>query len=78
MQNTLTGELFGESYIWRPWLATWNGGLGLSSVWTHSQDDSTSLVITGDGTIRIFPQSRFPFEAYLVIQDTRVNFEPLP
>jgi hypothetical protein len=75
LQNTWTGQLISDSYIWRPWLATWRLGAGTSIVLDYAEQDSQNFVVTGEGQLRIFPQSRFPFFGYFDVQDMRVNFD---
>lgn len=58
-----------RSFIWQPWFAQLNGGLGLelsnsrTSATKSDSSKSTSIAILGDGSLDLIPQSRFPFQA---------------
>ncbi len=75
MQKIWTGEINANSYIWEPWMALWFARLGLSSVSLEDGQDIDSVLFTGEGRLRLFPQSRFPGEAFFNIQDTRVGVD---
>lgn len=58
-------KLNASSYLYQPWLATVEGGLGLNLRRTDAGDSSSDNdTLFGDGRLRLFPQSRFPFEAF--------------
>ena len=72
-----------SSFIWQPWFAQVSGTLRL----TQSQDglgasgadagnaSSKSNSVTGDGTLNLFPVSRFPFAATYAVSDSRASAE---
>lgn len=63
-----------SGYLYQPWLATLDGGVGLFFRRADSDDtDSTSDNIYGNATLRLFPQSRFPFEAFAERTDSRTD-----
>jgi hypothetical protein len=65
-------KLNGMTYIYQPWLAIVEGGLGLDLRRTdRDSDDTSSDNITGNARLRLFPQSRFPFEAFAERTDSR-------
>lgn len=65
-----------DSFIWQPWLAKVNGGLGLNANRiTNSTDNtgskSSGAFVTGRGIMSLVPYSRFPFEARFNRSDSR-------
>jgi len=73
-------NLRAASYIYQPWFAQVNGNLqlasnqgsssaGSGSGGTESKQEGKS--ITGGGTVRLFPVSRFPFQANFDVSDSR-------
>jgi len=61
-------------YIYQPWLATLEGGLGMYLKRADTTSgDSTSDNFIGNATLRLFPQSRFPFEAFAEKADSRTD-----
>lgn len=58
-------EVNSRTFIWRPWLATVDGGIGLFASHTAGQNISTYTAnsIFGDIGLAVFPYSRFPFQA---------------
>lgn len=72
------GRLRASSYVVAPYIALISGDVALTSV--RSQSDSagsagasnlTGTSVTGSGTLNVFPQSRFPFQASLAVSDSR-------
>lgn len=58
-------RLNASGYIYQPWFATLEGGIGLFARNADTDSgDSSSDNITGNARLRLFPQSRFPFEAF--------------
>ena len=55
-----------SSYIWRPWFAIVDGGLGLSvdKSYFSEQESVKNKYTTGRFRFNLFPTSRFPFELY--------------
>lgn len=74
------------SYIWEPWFAQISGSLGLvtgrergggggeSPVGAFAGGGNTTTV-TGNGTLSVFPTSRFPFHAMFDVSDSRASGE---
>ena len=79
-QTGLTATLNASTntYIWQPWFAHVNGGLGFttstdSSGTIGAASSSKSVVVTGSGQLSVLPQSNFPFEAHFQRNDSRVS-----
>jgi hypothetical protein len=74
-EQVYEGRLRANSYILQPYIALVSGDFGLTMV--RSQDSSaassnlTGTSINGTGTLSVFPQSRFPFQASLALSDSR-------
>lgn len=73
-------NLRAASYIYQPWFAQVNGNLqlttnqGSSSAGSGGTDSSQSgKSITGGGLLRLFPVSRFPFQANYDVSSSRNN-----
>lgn len=65
-----------SSYIWQPWFATVDGNMGLNLSHSAASSQSSSGVgVTGAGKFRLFPVSRFPFEAMAEKTDSRTASE---
>lgn len=69
-----------NTFIWQPWFARVNGGLGLgfntTNMETGSANNTTSSktssnIVTGNATLALLPSSRFPFEARFNRSDSR-------
>ena len=61
-------------YLYQPWLATLEGGVGLFFRRANSENaDSTSDNIFGNAKLRMFPQSRFPLELFAERSDSRTD-----
>ena len=77
LDNMQMLNLRASSYIWQPWIATVDGGIGL----LHSNQSTTSSVstssnsntITGNAGLSLFPRSRFPFRASYDVSDSRTS-----
>lgn len=70
------GRLRANSYLWKPYIALVSGDFVLTSMRSQESGDvsSNNLVgtsVTGNGTLQLFPQSRFPFSASLALSDSR-------
>lgn len=74
-EQVYEGRLRANSYIMRPYIALISGDIGLAMV--RSQDGSaaasnlTGTSVNGSGTLSVFPQSRFPFQASAALSDSR-------
>lgn len=67
-------KLNASSYIYQPWLATIEGGLGFNLRRTESGDSNADNdTLFGDGLLRVFPDSRFPFEAFVERSDSSTD-----
>lgn len=85
VQHVETANITARSYIWQPWFAQVGGGLGLVTSRERSSDNggltstgafsSDSTSVTGNGTLSVFPMSRFPFQAMLDVSDSRASGE---
>jgi hypothetical protein len=72
------------SYIWQPWFALVNGSINVLSTQqnelTHvvgpNADRVKSDSIGGSGALSMFPSSRFPFNGYFEMSDSRTSGEP--
>ena len=73
-----TVNLRASSYIYQPWYAQVSGDLGLltgsskqSSTEARPGSSSRNTGITYGGNLALFPQSRFPFQAFVQTSDSR-------
>jgi len=72
-------NLDASSYIWQPWFAQVSAGAGLlvsrerSDVPSVDRSSGRSAVLTGNGTLSVFPASRFPFLASFNASDSRLS-----
>lgn len=77
LDQILNSNIRGASYIYAPWMATVTGGIGFITGVNKSgagdggsfQSSNSSLV--GDGSLNLFPSSRFPFSASFSRSDSR-------
>lgn len=61
-----SGNVNLRSFIWRPWFATWSGGLSFSrSTTTTESSETVSDVMSGNLSVNLFPRSQFPARLYL-------------
>lgn len=61
-------------YLYRPWLATLEGGVGMYFRRADSEfSDSSSDHILGNAKLRMFPQSHFPLELFAERSDSRTD-----
>jgi hypothetical protein len=76
MQQLMTARVSGSSYLWKPWFATVNGGIGVSFARFQAGDGapgSRDTFLSGNGQVQLFPTSRFPFEAHFDLGDSRAG-----
>jgi hypothetical protein len=81
LDQLVSGNIRGSSYIYAPWLATVSGDLGVVTGTNHTtgadsdggsmQNNNSSIV--GGGNLDLFPASRFPFSASFNRSDSRVS-----
>ncbi len=61
-------------YLYQPWFATLDGGVGLFFRRADADNtDSTSDNIYGNARLRLFPQSHFPLEVFAEKSDSRTD-----
>ncbi len=74
-QSESTSLLFGlnaAGYVWRPWFATTSLALNVGLSSTESTSGSTEGTVgTGNFSLGVFPQSRFPFSISYTRTDSR-------
>jgi hypothetical protein len=74
-------SLRAASYIYQPWFAQVNGNVQLTNNQSSSSGGGSGSTnsqqqgrgISGGGTLRLFPVSRFPFQANYDVSDSRNN-----
>ena len=66
-----------STYLWQPWFATVDGDLNLSQITTTAETDSTATVAGGGLQLNVFPRSRFPFTAFVSLDDNRTEFDSI-
>lgn len=72
LEQAAIARVNGATYLYQPWIATVEGSLGFDIRMTERDTgDTDSDSITGSGRLRLFPQSRFPFEAFAERTDSR-------
>lgn len=78
--ETQTLNLRASSYIYQPWYAQVSGDVGLLSGSSKqsggdsaSSSGSRNMSMTYGGNLNLFPQSRFPFQAYVQSSDSRAS-----
>ena len=80
--ETQAASLRASSYIYQPWYAQVSGDLGLvtgSSTQSSTTSEgnqknaSKNTAVTYGGNLSLFPQSRFPFQAYVQSSDSRAQ-----
>jgi hypothetical protein len=76
--GTIRSDL--STYLWRPWILQVNASLGLTKSFNESPTslgdgelNQESTLLTGRLRLDLFRQSRFPFNAYVNRQDSRVE-----
>ncbi|MDH3451845.1 MAG: hypothetical protein OEN20_05445 [Gammaproteobacteria bacterium] len=73
-ENVGLARINAATYIYEPWVATVDGGIGLNARAASSdRGDSNAQQIVGNGTLRLFPLSRFPFELFAERSDSRTE-----
>jgi hypothetical protein len=66
-------NLRAQTYLWQPWFAQLRGGLGIVHGEAGGTATSRANSITGDLGASLFPMSRFPFDAYASLSDSRAS-----
>jgi len=79
VRKLATVNLKGNSFLWQPWFARVNAGLGLTynRLDRDSSGTSSGEIVTGNARLLMLPQSRFPLELHFENQDSRVTGEAL-
>lgn len=77
LQLANSAELAATSYIWQPWFGTWRGQVAASWVKTDAETDSRADLLTGQLDVNLFHRSHFPLNAYVAVQDSRVDTDAL-
>ncbi len=79
VRKLATVNLKGNTFLWQPWFARLNGGMGLTYNRLDRETNGTSNgeIVTGNAQLLMLPQSRFPFELHFDSQDSRVTGEAL-
>lgn len=66
ISNIGTTRNYLSTYLWQPWIATLTGNLDLSAALRDSEIESTTTTdINGEVHLNVFPQSHFPFHAFV-------------
>lgn len=64
------------TYLWQPWIATLDGGVGLTfSRAEGNSSESRGELLTGEARLNVLPRSPFPFQAFYERRDSRVDSE---
>lgn len=81
MNHLLYARMDVSTFLWQPWFAQVNGGIGLTGSWTSLADGGDAgdevrgytfdQFLTGSLQLRLFPESRFPFEVHADVTDSR-------
>ena len=74
-EQVYEGRLRTNTYLMQPYIALVSADFGLTLVRSQTGDAASSNLtgtsINGSGTLSVFPQSRFPFQASLALSDSR-------
>lgn len=77
-QQMYEARLRANSYLVQPYIALISGDFGLTLLRSQEGGDGsaaarnlTGTSLNGSGTLSVFPQSRFPFQASLALSDSR-------
>ncbi|MCF6323560.1 MAG: hypothetical protein L3J89_04425 [Gammaproteobacteria bacterium] len=80
VSNQLRGSIRGRSYLGQPWIATVDVGLrftedraNYSLTSSAHVDGSDTKLVTGDLSLNVIPQSRFPISISYQANDSRVD-----
>ena len=80
VSHQVLGVLNGTTYLWQPWFSTADFSLSVTQDRTEfdtaaGSSETDSQIVTGDVGLAVFPQSRMPFTARLLVTDSRVDRE---
>ncbi len=75
VQNVQALNLRAVTYVWQPWLAQVNGGIGVVNAKNTSGGTSSdeNVSLNGKGELSLVPYSRFPFSASYYSTDSRAG-----
>ena len=74
IEHTGLFRINATGFIHEPWLAIFDGGLGMYYRRSDSDAiDSTSDSLNGNLNLRLFPRSRFPLQAFVEKSDSRTD-----
>jgi hypothetical protein len=73
--EVISGTVNAATYVWQPWFMQITGSLGLVAAADRSDQngDTTSVGGIGSLNIGVFPSSRFPFNFYADVNDSRAS-----
>lgn len=70
----VTWRTTARSYMWRPWILSLDGSLGLTKTRRERSDsEQDGTLVTGSLGASLFPQSRFPLRAYFDSRNSNVD-----
>lgn len=75
IRKLATVNLKANTFLWQPWFARVNAGVGLTYNMLDREHSGSSNgeIVTGDAQLLMLPQSRFPLELHFNSQDSRVT-----
>lgn len=69
-----TLRIDGWSYLGRPWIGDFSGGMGLSlSRVREGERSQEGREVTGHARLRLLPRTKLPFEAFFEERDSRID-----
>jgi hypothetical protein len=71
--NAAILRLDAATFLWRPWLALLDGGVGFSYSSRRNGFNQTGQDVTGNVNLRLFPRSRFPFTAFFENRQSQLD-----
>jgi hypothetical protein len=71
-----------NTYLWQPWFSTLDGDVQLSQLRLYVDEetdpgnfDTSSTLVSGRLNLNVFPRSRFPFLAFVSVDDNRQDLD---
>ncbi len=64
INNSTTVRINAATYLWRPWVAQVDGGIGLTYTSVSNANSQTGRSINGEVNLHLFPRSNFPFTGF--------------
>lgn len=73
--EVLSGSINAATYVWQPWFLQVTGSVGLVAALDHTENTGNATSVNGIGSLdaTLFPSSRFPFNVYADVSDTRAE-----